>query len=198
MPLRPIVASAVVALFLCSSAFAQSFGVGVHVAGSQWSEFDGTDTGVGASLTFKPIPLIGLDAELTWYPSDFTKEGSAFTQSRVEGLFGATVGPKLGSVRPLGKAAAGFLRVAQLGPLVCIAIFPPPLRCALAGGDTLPALQVGGGVEVDTGSRTFLRADAGWRFLKYPGPTFGSNFEIHDEGFFGGALRFTVGAGVKF
>ena len=169
------------------------------MAASQWSEFDGTDTGFGGRLTFKPSPLIGLDAELTWYPSDFTGEGPAFSRSRVEGLFGVTVGPQLGQVRPFTKAAAGFLQIGQTpGAFACIAIFPPPLACALASGDTLPALELGGGAEVDAATRVFVRADAGWRFLKYPGPTLGDNFEVHNEGFFGGALRFTIGAGIRF
>ena len=47
-------------------------------------------------------------------------------------------------------------------------------------------------------ARTFLRVDVADRILKYPGPTFDANFERRDEGFFGHALRFTIGGGVRF
>ncbi len=155
---------------------AQSFEAGAFVAGARWSEFDGNDPGVGGRFTWKARPLIGIDAELTWYPSDFPK-GIAFTRSRVEGLFGATVGPRLARLRPFAKVAAGFLKVgATPGAFACIAIFPPPLNCALAGGDTLAAYDIGGGVEVDATARTFLRVDVTDRILKYPGPTFDPNF----------------------
>ena len=142
--------------------------------------------------------MLGVDADLTWYPSDFP-EGIAFTRSRFEGLFGVTVGPRLNRIRPSARAAAGLLKVgATPGAFACIAIFPPPLNCALAGGDTLNAYELGGGVEIDATSRTFLRVDVSDRILKYPGPTFDSDFNVQNEGFFGHALRFTVGAGFRF
>ena len=59
----------------------------------------------------------------------------------------------------------------------------------MATGDTLPAFEFGGGIEVDTGGRTFFRADFTDRILKYPGPTIDSDFEVRDEGFYGHALR---------
>lgn len=51
-----------------------------------------------------------------------------------------------------------------------IAIFPPPLACQMAGGDTLFVLDIGGGVEFQTTDRTFVRVDLGDRAVKYPGP----------------------------
>jgi hypothetical protein len=198
MTSRILVTAALVLLFIPALASAQSLEAAAHVASSQWSEFEGNDLGVGGRVTSKPSSLIGVDAEMTWYRSDFP-DGIAFTRSRVEGLFGATVGPRLNRIRPFAKVAAGFLKVgATPGAFACIAIFPPPLNCALAGGDTLPAFEVGGGVEVDATSRTFIRVDVTDRMLKYPGPTFDPDFEIHEEGFFGHALRLTVGAGVRF
>lgn len=180
------------------SARAQSIEASAHVAAAQWSEFEGNDLGFGGRVTWKPSSTIGIDADLTWYPSDFP-DGIAFTRSRFEGLFGATIGPRLNRVRPFAKAAAGFLKVgATPGAFACIAIFPPPLNCALAGGDTLPAYEIGGGVEVDATPRTFIRVDLADRILKYPGPTFDAEFNVRDEGFFGHALRFTFGGGVRF
>ena len=177
---------------------AQSFEASAHFAASQWSEFDGNDLGVGGRFTWTPVPMIGVDADLTWYPSDFP-DRIAFTRSRFEGLFGVTVGPRLNRVRPFAKAAAGFLDVgATPGAFACIAIFPPPLNCALAGGDTLPAFEIGGGVAIDATRRAFVRADVTDRILRYPGPTFDSNFTRRDEGFLGHALRLTLGAGIRF
>ena len=185
-------------LFAASHSAAQSFEAGAHVSSARWSEFDGADNGIGGRLTWLPTALIGVDAEVTWYPSDFP-EGIAFTRSRTEGLFGVTIGPRIDRVRPFAKIAAGFLNVgATPGAFACIAIFPPPLNCQLAGGDTLPAYEIGGGVAVDMTDRTFVRVDVADRILKYPGPTLDSNFERRDEGFLGHAVRITLGAGFKF
>ena len=185
-------------LITTSQAAAQSFEAGAHFSSARWSEFDGVDNGLGGRLTWTPSAVIGIDAEVTWYPSDFP-DGIAFTRRRTEGLFGATIGPRLNRVRPFAKAAAGFLNVgATPGAFACIAIFPPPLNCQLAGGDTLPAYEIGGGVAIDMTGRTFVRVDIADRILKYPGPTFDSNFELRDEGYLGHALRFTVGAGFRF
>lgn len=195
---RSCAAAFLLFLITTSHAAAQSFEAGAHFSSARWSEFDGVDNGLGGRLTWTPSAVIGIDAEVTWYPSDFP-DGIAFTRRRTEGLFGATIGPRLNRVRPFAKAAAGFLNVgATPGAFACIAIFPPPLNCQLAGGDTLPAYEIGGGVAIDMTDRTFVRVDIADRILKYPGPTFDSNFELRDEGYLGHALRFTVGAGFRF
>ena len=186
-------------LLVASNAAAQSFEVSAHVANSQWSEFDGNDVGFGGRLTWKPSTLVGVDADLTWYPSDFPGERIAFSSNRVEGLFGVTVGPRLNRVRPFVKGAAGFLNVSGARePFACIAIFPPPLNCLMAAGDTLSAFELGGGVEISATERSFVRVDIADRILQYPGPTFDSNFELIDDNFYGHALRFTVGVGFRF
>jgi hypothetical protein len=179
-------------------AAAQSFEVGAVVAMSQWSEFDGTDVGFGGRVTWKPTSIVGIDAEVVSYPSDFS-DRVAFSRSRFEGLFGATVGPQLNRVRPFAKAAVGFLDVgATPGAFACIAIFPPPMACVLANGRTLPAYEIGGGVDVGVTAKTFIRADITDRMLQYPGPTLGDDFVARDDGFIGHALRFTVGGGWRF
>jgi len=43
-----------------------------------------------------------------------------------------------------------------------------------------------------------VRFDAGWRFIKYPGPTLTNNLELKEDGFWGGALKFTFRAGWRF
>jgi hypothetical protein len=198
MKYRSVITATILFVITSTAAFAQSFAGSVHFSSARWSEFRGYDSGIGGRLTWMPSSMVGVDADVTWYPTDFPA-GIAFTRSRTEGLFGATVGPRLNRVRPFAKAAAGFLKVgATPGAFACITIFPPPLNCALAGGDTLPAFEIGGGVEIDATSRTFIRVDVTDRILRYPGPTFDSTFELRDEGFLGHALRFTIGAGLRF
>jgi hypothetical protein len=181
-------------------AAAQSFEAGVHCASARWSEFDGSDLGVGGRFTWRPMPIVGIDAELTWYPSEYPDSRAPFSDARIEGLFGVHAGPRLGPVRPFAKAAAGFLRVASPGEgFACIAIFPPPLACLLAGGATLPAYELGGGIEINSSSTTFIRVDIADRILKYPGPAFRFGLqELEEKDFLAGELRFTVGGGVRF
>ena len=93
-----------------AKARAQSFEAGIHFASAQWSEFDGNDYGIGGRVTWMPSSMLGLDADLTWYPSDFPPDTVVpFSGRRLEGLFGATAGPTIGRIRPFAKAAAGFL-----------------------------------------------------------------------------------------
>jgi hypothetical protein len=199
MTSRSVAGGLFACLFIATSAFAQSFGAGGHFTSSRWSEFNGTDNGVGGRFTWMPTAMIGVDADFTLYPTDFEPNGTPFSQKRLEGLFGATIGPRVGGIRPFAKASAGFLKLSPSGgAFACIAIFPPPLACVLAGGRTLPAFEIGGGIEADVASRAFMRADVSDRILKYPGPTLTPEFVRNDEGFLGHALRVTLGAGIRF
>lgn len=198
--MRSFIPAFIVLCVLSSSpAIAQSVQVDAHVTSSKWSEFDSADNGFGGRISFKPISLIGIEADVAWYPGEYEPDGVAFSRNRTEGLLGITVGPKIDRIRPFAKVAAGFLKVgATPGAFACIAIFPPPLNCSLASGDTLQAYEIGGGIEFDASRRFFIRGDIADRILKYPGPTFDSNFDIKEDGFFGHAVRFTLGAGVRF
>ena len=158
------------------------------------------DAGIGGRLTWRASRWVGLDANVVWYPHGFPWETDVpISAYRLEGLFGATVGPSIDRVRPFAKAAAGFLRVgAAPEPVACIAIFPPPLLCVLAAGKTLPAVEIGGGAEIDVTSSSFIRADIGARLLKYPGPALDTDFQVRNADYWERALRFTIGAGVRF
>jgi hypothetical protein len=180
------------------AAAAQSIDLGVHVGGAHWSEFKGGDAGVGVRLGWKPVPVVGLEAEVNWYPGDFPDATVPFSDQRVEGLVAMTVGPKLGMFRPFVRVGTGRLRLAPASDLfACIAIFPPPLSCLLADGETLSTLEIGGGLEVSLPGSAFLRFDAGDRALKYPGPTL-SGGARQDEAFVGHAVRFLLGGGWRF
>jgi hypothetical protein len=179
-------------------ASAQLFEAGFNITSAQWSEFDGSDYGIGGRLTFKPLRFIGFDADFAWYLQEFP-DAPEFSGSRFEGLFGVTLGPQLGGLRPFVKGAYGFLNSsAAPESFPCITIFPPPLACVMAEGHTLPAFEFGGGLHFDVSSRGFIRVDVGSRWLRYPGPSFDSDMEIHDRDFWGARSRVSLGGGVKF
>ena len=122
---------------------------------------------------------------------------SAFGEPK--GLFGVTVGPKFGRMGIFGRLRPGFVIFGDASrPIACIAIFPPPLSCKLAAGDTLFAVDVGGGVDVSLTPRTFVRVDAGDRIVKYPGPTFDVNRTVRSAAFFAHDFRVAAGAGLRF
>jgi hypothetical protein len=173
----------------------ERFDAGAHIAVARSSEFDDTDTGVGGWFSWHPIALVGAEAEMTVYPASFPN-ANGFSRSRLEGLFGVTVGPRLGRVRPFARFRPGFLAF-RGQPVVCILIFPPPLSCELATGRTLFAMDVGGGVELFPTGRMVIRADVGDRVVKYPGPSF-RNGRATQESFYSHDFRLSAGAGVRF
>ena len=202
--MRVILSSALISLVLLAPQHASAqtqkshFQVGVHLATAMSSEFDKTDVGVGGLFSWRPGALFGADAELTFYPSDFA-DNPTFSASRIESLFGITVGPSVGAFRPFVKLRPGFVRFAAASqPFPCIAIFPPPLACQMAAGDALFALDIGGGVEFQTSSRTFVRVDLGDRAVKYPGPVFETDGTVQEESFFSHDFRFQIGGGLRF
>jgi len=199
---RIIIALAAFSVFRPDVAQGQSvssrFDAGVQVASPSSSQFDAADVGLGGRLAWHPVGLVGVEAEVNLYPGDFP-EPRPFSRGRVEGLFGATVGPTFDRVRPFARLRPGFVRIREApAPFPCILIFPPPLACALASGRTLLALDIGGGVEVLTSARTFVRVDAGDRLLKYPGPVFDNERVPHESSFLSHDFRFAAGGGIRF
>jgi hypothetical protein len=173
-----------------------TFDAGVQVTWARSGEFDTTTTGAGGRLAWHPSGLVGVEAEFNVYPEDWP-DATPFSQGQREGLFGITVGPRLGGIRPFAKVRGGFLNVQPSpGAFACILIFPPPLSCQLAGGATLPALDYGAGVEI--GGRVFLRLEGGDRVVGYKGPVLDTRSQTHDERFWSHDFRFGLGAGVRF
>jgi hypothetical protein len=174
------------------------FELGGHLAVVRSPEFDATDTGVGVRAGWRVMPWAGVEGELTLYPGDFADERAPFSGARIEGLFGATLGPRLGRLRPFARLRPGFVIFREPSePVACILIFPPPLTCTLPGR-TQFALDVGGGVELSLTPRTFVRFDVGDRAVRYSGPVFDRDREITGDAFFRHDLRVTFGAGVTF
>jgi hypothetical protein len=191
---------ALLCLLCAHTAAAQSdrrFELGLQFVAAASAEFD-TDPGVSVGLAWRPGALWSAEGEIAFYPTGLPAQ-SEFSRSRIEGLFGVGVGPLVGGVRPFAKARAGFLTFRERSePFACIAIFPPPLACVLAGGKTVPAFDVGGGLDIYPTDRTFIRVDLSDRILRYPGPTFDLSGDIRDESFFSDDLRFAIGGGVRF
>lgn len=172
--------------------------VGAHVALAKSGEFESTDAGIGARIGWRLWRGVGIEAEITHYPATFP-ESRGFSEGLWEGLVGATVGLSRDRFRPFARIRPGWLRVQEAeGPIVCIAIFPPPLSCTLAAGRTLAALDVGGGVEVAVTPRTFFRLDLGDRMLWYPGTVLRGRGAVADESFLSHDLRFAAGGGLRF
>jgi hypothetical protein len=190
------------AVMLAQSAAAQTpepaFEAGAVFVTTQSGQFHTNDIGAGGWLGWGVLPLIGLEGELTYHADPFG-EASSFSAGRIEGLFGATIGPRLGWLRPFATVRPGFVmyRAAE-EPFACIAIFPPPLSCTLAEGRTLFALEMGGGIEFSSTTRSLIRLTLSDRMVRYPSPAFDTSGKRHDDSFSGHDLRFAVGAGVRF
>ena len=175
------------------------FEVGGHFSSARSQEFDEGEIGAGGRTAWRPSGLLGIEAEITYYPGDFPEARNAFSRGRWEGLFGATIGPSIGGLRVFGRIRPGFLRVQEApSPLACIAIFPPPLACQLAAGATLLAVDVGGGAEVSVTEATVFRLDIGDRIVRYSGPVFDTRRVVHDSAFSRHDLRISIGAGWRF
>ena len=187
-------------VFVCSSSIARAqdrFEAGAQIVAVRSGEFDANDVGFGGRFAWQATDLIGAEAEVNAYPRRFpANRSAAFSRGRIEGLFGATVGPRLGSIRPFAKLRPGFVTF-RGNTIACILIFPPPLSCQLAAGRTVFALDIGGGIELFAGAMTFIRVDAGDRLMKYPGPSFRGGRVAQDD-FFSHDFRMSAGAGVRF
>jgi len=174
------------------------FQLGVQFVGASSGEFNRTALGVSGGVAWHPVPLLGLEANLGIYPGDSTSI-TALSTSQVEGLLGITIGPRLGRVRPFAKVRPGFVAFrASREPMACVLIYPPPLSCTLASGETVAAVDLGGGIEVFPTRRTFLRFDIGDRMLRYSGPTFDLGGTVRNAAFFSHDFRVAVGGGWRF
>jgi hypothetical protein len=172
--------------------------LGVQVISATSSQFDATDIGFGGRFSWNPVGPLGLESEISFYSKDFP-DARPFSRARVEALFGTTVGPRVGPARPFAKLRSGFLSVRRASrPFACILIFPPPLSCELGAGRTLPAFELGGGIELFPTPRTFARVEIGDRVLRYPGPVLGNDGATRDGAFFSHDLRVAAGAGLRF
>ncbi len=172
--------------------------LGAVIASVASDELDTTTVGLGVQIAWHPTPLVGAELEVVVHPADLGSD-PAFSSGHVETLFGISVGPRIGRWRPFARLRPGILRFWQSAePIACLAIFPTPVRCTLASGRTVVAVDVGGGVELLLTGRTFVRIDAGDRILSFPGPVRDSAGTAHEGGFFAHDFRIAFGGGIRF
>jgi hypothetical protein len=164
---------------------------------TDYSEFDDDSFGFGLSLSRRLTPWLAADAQLGFSPTDLGRP--ALSDSRFEGFLGLRAGPRLGAHQVYAAVRPGFVDSADAPePIVCIAIFPPPLGCALAGGETLFAMQLMGGIELVPGGRGVVRAEVGSLLVKYPGPAIARDGETFDDALWSHNLRVGLSVGLRF
>jgi len=175
-----------------------SFEAGAHAAWATASEFEGIDHGIGGRFAWYPTAAIGLEGEMTFYPAEYPA-GVPISRARREMLGGVTLGPVVGRIRPFGLVRAGSLQFERAPrPLACILIYPPPIACVMATGQTLPAVEFGGGLRASVTRHAFIRLDASARLLRFPAPAFDSNRVARSEPFVRAGVRVTTSAGWRF
>lgn len=171
--------------------------VSVQASIRSLSEFDETEAGLGARLSYRLGRWLAVDGEANLFPADVGTP--AFSGSRLEGLAGLRVGPRLGRAGVFLGLRGGAVRFSEApAPFPCILIFPPPLNCAIAGGDTLPAVQLTAGFEAYPSDRLVVRVEAGDQLLRYSGPAFTPDREVIDDGLWSHNFKATASLGWRF
>jgi len=173
--------------------------VGGQLAVTDLAELETTDFGFGGRFGFRATSLFTFEGELNFFPSDIPDEVSV-TSSRLEGLIGVKVGPRFDRFSVFGKVRPGFVQFGEAPePIPCILIYPPPLSCALAAGETVFALDLGGGLELYPTEQSLVRFDVSDLMLQYSGPVLTRDREaVTEDGFWGHNLRISIGAGFRF
>ena len=171
--------------------------VSVQVSVRSLHEFDETEAGFGARLSYRLSRWLAADGEVNFFPGD---AGSpAFSGSRLEGLAGIRGGPHLGRTGVFLALRGGAVRFSEAPePFACIAIFPPPLVCTLAGGDTVPTMQLTGGFEMFPGDRVAVRVEAGDQLLHFSGPAFTADRQVIEKGFWSHNFKASASVGLRF
>lgn len=171
--------------------------LGLVLDAARYGELEDTAFGIAASFTFRLTSGLALDAQLGFSPEDLGEP--AVSASRSFGFLGLRAGPRVDSVRLFAVVRPGFVRFAEAPePFACILIYPPPLACSLAGGDTLFGLQLGGGLEATPGERWVVRLEAGSLLLEYPGPAITKDREAFQDSLWSHNFRASVSLGFRF
>jgi hypothetical protein len=170
--------------------------VSAQVSVRSLHEFDETEAGFGARLSYRFSRWLGADGEVNFFPGDVGSP--AFSASRLEGLAGLRFGPHLGSTGVFLAVRGGAVHFSEAPePFPCIAIFPPPLVCAI-GGETVATVQLTGGVEIFPGDRWVVRVEAGDQLLRYSGPAFTPDRDVIDDSRWSHNFKATASVGLRF
>ena len=173
------------------------FDASLQASLTQHETFDETDFGGGAQLSYRLTGWLAIDAHLNWFPKDLGDP--AFSSSRTQGLVGLKVGKDLARSSVYGAVRPGFLRFGEAPEaFACILIFPPPLACSLAGGETTFALDLAAGYQALAGDDVVVRLELGDGMVRYPGPAIDGDGEAHQDAFWKHGLRVTLAVGWRF
>jgi hypothetical protein len=190
---------AVAAWLAAGSALAQDRPWDATVAASwtDYSQFDDTSFGLGLSVSRRIANGLAAEMQAGFSPSDLGER--PFSGSRFEGYLGLRGGPHLGRHQVFAAVRPGFVKFSEApAPIACIAIFPPPLACSLAAGETLFAIQLGGGLDLLPSERSLVRLEAGSLLVKYPGPAIARDQGVFDDALWSHNLRLGVSVGLRF
>jgi hypothetical protein len=171
--------------------------VGLVAGWTRYSQFDDGLPGFGLTLSRRLRPWLAAEARFGLSPWDLGEP--AFSASRLEGFLGLRGGPRLGRHQAFGALRAGLVRLAEApAPVFCLAIYPPTLECALAGGETLLGLELGAGFEAVFSERGVARLEAGSQLVRYPGPAMGEGRRVFLDALWSHNPRVGISAGLRF
>lgn len=173
------------------------FDASLQLSITRHGTFDETDAGAGVQLSYRLAGWLAIDAHLNWFPKDLGDP--AFSGSRTQGLVGLRAGEDLTRSGFYGAVRPGFLRFGETPEVfACILIFPPPLVCSLAQGETTFSLDLTAGYQALASDDLVLRFEVGDGLVRYPGPAIDGEGEVHQDAFWKHGLRVTVSAGWRF
>ena len=197
------------ALFVCAGAAgaraqaesrAGTLEVGGHFSALNLRNYDETEPGFGARVTYNVTDHVSLEAEGNFFPRNRRLEGGQKTQ----GLFGVKAGRRFERFGIFAKARPGFVHFSE-GKLrlkteqVCAAVFPPPEGCVESGGTNAFAFDLGGVFELYPSRRTIFRVDVGDTVLHFGRNTLDEpSRRIRPDSFTRHNLQTSVGVGFRF
>jgi Outer membrane protein beta-barrel domain len=130
--------------------------IGAHYTLLRFSDFDTTDSGVGARLTYNLSNNFGLETEFNVFPQErinFANLTSPDTR-RTQGLFGAKYGVRTDKAGIFGKIRPGFIRFGE--------------GATVAGSAATEfALDIGGVLELYPTRPVALRLDVGNTLIRF-------------------------------
>ena len=167
------------------------FEVSAFASWLHYSEFGEDDLGFGVRGGFRLNRTFALELEGEHFPSDL---GGLipFSTSRSAAGLRLRAGWERGKWGLFARLGPGFASFAEAPePLLCLAVFPPPLTCQVGAGLTVPSVGFGGGLELRPSDRSVLRLDVEDSMLHYP-EAFRRDHRWQHH------LRATLGVGLRF
>jgi hypothetical protein len=176
------------------------FEAGAQLTALRLNDFSDADNrvdyGVGGRLTYDLTDFVAVEGDLSVFPRSL---GAfvPFSQRRTEGLLGVKVGTRGPGASIFGILKSGFVHFgASPEPVFCILIFPQPLSCRLAGGQSEFAVAIGGGVAIPVSNRLRGRLDVSDTLLRFNEAAIRDGRAVSE--FTSHHLQVNVGLGFRF